>query len=97
MATSRATIKILQDHYPERLHCAIMVEAPGIFRVAWTALSPFIDPITKAKVEWCTGSPEQRRALLQRHALLSQLCRSIGGESDDVFEPGAYLAADPWR
>ena len=97
MSTSKHTIKILQDHYPERLHCAILVAAPGLFRFAWAALSPFIDKVTKEKVEWCVGAPLVQRELLQRYAPLDQLEVAIGGDKTTVFDPARYLEADPWR
>jgi hypothetical protein len=61
MSTSKMTIKIFQCYYPERLAVAILVDAPGLFRMAWKALSPFVDPQTKAKVQ-------VRRCAVSHHA-----------------------------
>ena len=97
LSTTKHTVAIFQDHYPERLHTAIMVAAPGLFRAAWHAISPFIDPVTKAKVQWCVGDRAAQRVLLQRYAPLDQLEAAVNGDSTAVFEPGPYLDADPWR
>ena len=78
MKTSRATLSILQNHYPERLHKFLLMNVPGIFAAFWSAISPFIDPVTKAKVVFLRGSPEQQRALLAEHFDLAQLSAARG-------------------
>lgn len=50
MKTSMATLKILQHHYPERLHLCICWHPPSVFNAFWKLLSPFIDPVTAKKV-----------------------------------------------
>jgi len=50
MKASRATLSILQNHYPERLHLFVMLNAPALFYIFFRAISPFIDPHTRAKV-----------------------------------------------
>lgn len=51
-----ATMSILADHYPERLHKVFLVDAPSVFSVLWTLLSPFIDPVTRAKIHFVRGA-----------------------------------------
>ncbi len=41
---------MLQSHYPERLHCLIVLDAPWLFRTLWSAISVFVDPVTSNKV-----------------------------------------------
>ena len=45
------SVKILQEHYPERLGLQILVEPPTAFWYAWKALSLLIDDKTKGKVK----------------------------------------------
>ena len=67
---------------------------PGIFAAFWSAISPFIDPVTKAKVVFLRGSPEQQRAQLAEHFDLAQLEDALGGDRPFTWDPAAYFALD---
>ena len=55
MSTSRRTLDILQKHYPERMHRAYICNPPFVFRTFWSLIQPFIDPVTKQKICFCSG------------------------------------------
>ncbi|KAG2451489.1 hypothetical protein HYH02_004087 [Chlamydomonas schloesseri] len=50
LGVSMATLRILADHFPERLHRCFFIDAPGIFSFLFNALWPFIDPVTRQKI-----------------------------------------------
>lgn len=50
MKTTSATLKIMQHHYPETLHLCLSWHPPAAFSVFWKLVTPFIDPVTAAKV-----------------------------------------------
>ncbi|KIZ00857.1 Uncharacterized protein MNEG_7107 [Monoraphidium neglectum] len=55
------TVRVLQlvaNHYPERLNKVFIVDAPTLFWVLFKALCPFLDPVTKAKVEFVQANDE---------------------------------------
>eukprot|EP00051_Salpingoeca_urceolata_P020428 m.306378 g.306378 ORF g.306378 m.306378 type:complete len:333 (-) comp19621_c0_seq15:1705-2703(-) len=56
MSTTKAVMNILLNQYPERLGDAFMVDAPGLFHVAYRAISPFIPAQTKAKIHFVKRS-----------------------------------------
>ena len=58
LKTSKETMYILQNHYPERLYRAVAINPPWIFSIFWNAIAPFIDPVTKAKIVMLTYPPE---------------------------------------
>ncbi|TFK75199.1 CRAL/TRIO domain-containing protein [Pluteus cervinus] len=50
MSTSMAVLNILQDHYPERLGLALVINLPFLLNAFYKCISPFIDPITRKKL-----------------------------------------------
>ncbi|EFJ50825.1 hypothetical protein VOLCADRAFT_88143 [Volvox carteri f. nagariensis] len=45
-----ATLRILSDHFPERLHRCFFIDAPSLFSFLFSALWPFVDPVTRQKI-----------------------------------------------
>lgn len=55
---SMDVLKILSDHYPERLGSAWMVHASWSFSFFWKTISPFLDNVTKKKIFFIGKLPE---------------------------------------
>ena len=52
LKTTKETISILQNQYPERLYKAFLFNPPGIFSIFWSMARPFLDAVTVAKVNF---------------------------------------------
>lgn len=50
-------------HYPERLGTFFIVSAPTVFNTLWSAISRFIDPVTKAKIHFVNFSKKDNGKL----------------------------------
>ncbi|KAJ1960995.1 hypothetical protein GGI12_003494, partial [Dipsacomyces acuminosporus] len=50
LSVAREFLHILESHYPERLNKAFVLSPPAMFVMFYHLVSPFIDPVTKAKV-----------------------------------------------
>lgn len=46
---SMETLRIFQNHFPERAKRIIVLDAPRTFSILWTVLRPLIDPVTRNK------------------------------------------------
>jgi hypothetical protein len=95
MRASKAALSILQNHYPERLSKFILINSPTLFLVFFRAISPFIDPVTRNKIQFVSGSADAQREILAEHFDLQQLEESLGGQRPYVFQVDEYLGADP--
>uniref|UniRef100_A0A7S3PWI4 CRAL-TRIO domain-containing protein n=1 Tax=Chaetoceros debilis TaxID=122233 RepID=A0A7S3PWI4_9STRA len=56
MEVTKKTIHILQECYVERVAKFFITNAPIIFRTFWSLVQPFLDPVTKEKVVFCTSN-----------------------------------------
>lgn len=90
MSTTRHTLNILQNHYPERMKRAFLCNPPAYFKVFWSLASPFIDPVTKEKVVFCTGSAGMERVkdLLED---MGNVEPCAGGIASREFESAAFI------
>jgi len=52
ISTARAVLNILQDHYPERLGKALIINIPFLLNAFFKIIMPFVDPITREKVKF---------------------------------------------
>lgn len=54
-------MSIDQNNYPEMLGHTCIINAPGVFKLVWSAIKGFIDPKTQEKIEVtnlpCTRGP----------------------------------------
>lgn len=92
--TSKETLNILQNHYPERLKCAYTLRAPFMFYAFFKMVSPFIDPVTKKKICMIKNSEVGKDScLLYQEVDMEVLETCVGGLDSRPFVSAAYLAA----
>ena len=83
LGTARQVANILQNHYVERLGRAFVCNTPKFVNAFFTALSPFLDPITKDKIRF--NDPEMTRFIDP-----AQLDAQFGGQYRYAFDFQTY-------
>jgi hypothetical protein len=99
MATSKAVLHILQDHYPERLHRAYVIRPLYLFYALFQFLVPFMDAVTRSKIVMLTNA---QLASADNQMLGDISCDQLefaisGGRKDSDhrgFDSKLYLSGD---
>ncbi|RIA80945.1 CRAL-TRIO domain-containing protein [Glomus cerebriforme] len=52
LGVAKEFMHALSSHYPERLRCSLVINAPWYFWGFFKLISPFIDPVTKNKIKF---------------------------------------------
>ncbi|KAJ6037081.1 hypothetical protein N7540_001360 [Penicillium herquei] len=82
---AKQTLSILQNHYPERLGRALVVNSPfyiwGFFKI----ITPFIDPLTREKLKFNED--------LRLHVPAEQLMKTVGGDVEFEYDHSVYWPA----
>ena len=85
MSITKECINVMQSHYVERLGKAFFINAPWLFNALWRVISPFLDPVTKAKVSFIKNDKSGLREL-HRTVDPSQLEPDLAGTFNHNFE-----------
>ncbi|KXZ52707.1 hypothetical protein GPECTOR_8g102 [Gonium pectorale] len=72
--------ELLQNHYPERLGRLFLYEAPMAFYAIWRAVSAFVDPVTRTKINFVFAKNAHEE--FEKVFDLQLLPRELGGEGD---------------
>jgi len=78
---SKMTLDLLQKHFKERMYRIYVLNPPMTFRIFWKIVRPFIDPVTKAKIVFCTGPDSEGT---------QQLFKDVGPDQAARLEKCAY-------
>ena len=91
MKTTRETLGILQNHYPERLKVSLMHAAPSMFSMLWRGISPFIDPVTYKKIVFLDKGAKGQEAM-GKHFDMDRLESAFGGKGPAAFSLEEFAA-----
>ncbi|KAI0951025.1 hypothetical protein AcW1_008179 [Taiwanofungus camphoratus] len=83
-AQSRASLNILQNHYPERLGRALIANVPFLLNAFFKVITPFVDPATRPKMRFNPSCV--RDGLFAPHMLV----REWGGARAFEYEHDRY-------
>lgn len=85
MTIGQAMMQVLEQHYPERMHKALVVNAPRWFSAVWKVVAPLLDPSTAQKIKIFSNKQDAFEALLEELDG-DQIPKDLGGEgSNDVW------------
>lgn len=56
-------VRMLHEHYPERLNMWIAVDPPFFLRTIWKIVSIFVDPATREKTKFISGEEQKGKEL----------------------------------
>ena len=94
MSTTLYTLEILQRHYCERLHRAYVFNPPKFFVCFWNLIHRFVDPVTKDKIQFCTGTEGLKK--IEQDIDLSNVEEFVGGTGRvHQFDSEEYLLKYP--
>ena len=83
-----ATLHMIQNYYPERLHEALLWHPPALFQAVWTAISPFIEAKTRQKIVFLmlrdANSPQK----------LAERCAAVYGQSSHRCLPRCSVCGE---
>jgi hypothetical protein len=92
MKTSKETLGILQNHYPERLHCAYCLRSPVLVYGFFKVISPFIDEKTKKKICMMKNNEIGKRDGPMKDISPAVLELCAGGSESRPFNSSTYLS-----
>ncbi|KAK3814073.1 MAG: CRAL-TRIO domain-containing protein [Benniella sp.] len=64
VSIAREILHVLGSHYPERLGKGYIIHAPWFFFPTYKLISPFIDPVTKAKINFVDMKKQQPKTII---------------------------------
>ncbi len=91
LATSKRTLAIMQDHFPERLGQSILVDAPSFLNTLFKILKTFMDARTVAKLHFVDRADAATDSVCQATLEPSSTPTEYGGKLDFKFDAKEYF------
>lgn len=93
---SMDVIKVLSNHYPERLALCYMYDTPWIFSLFWRSVSGFINQRTASKIVMISSgtSKDEKEKTMSDNFDPKILEKDLSGESDWTFNSKKYFEED---
>eukprot|EP00587_Corethron_hystrix_P008177 CAMPEP_0113315134 /NCGR_PEP_ID=MMETSP0010_2-20120614/10924_1 /TAXON_ID=216773 ORGANISM="Corethron hystrix, Strain 308" /NCGR_SAMPLE_ID=MMETSP0010_2 /ASSEMBLY_ACC=CAM_ASM_000155 /LENGTH=336 /DNA_ID=CAMNT_0000171575 /DNA_START=112 /DNA_END=1123 /DNA_ORIENTATION=- /assembly_acc=CAM_ASM_000155 len=96
LAAAKAVVFALRDHYPERVQQIYLLDAPFVFQFFWNIIQPFIDPVTRGKIQFLSGD--------EKHVEFSNLfdleqaipCQLAGGKLSATYDCTKFMVDVPF-
>ncbi|EEP80183.1 conserved hypothetical protein [Uncinocarpus reesii 1704] len=85
LSQGRQALHILQNHYPERLGRALVINMPLVILGFMKLITPFIDPQTREKLKFNED--------LRQHVPPTQLLQAVGGDVEFEYDHSTYWPA----
>ncbi|GAQ09791.1 CRAL-TRIO domain-containing protein C23B6.04c [Aspergillus lentulus] len=85
LGQAKQTLNILQNHYPERLGRALVINVPFVIWGFFKLITPFIDPLTREKLKFNED--------LRQHVPAGHLMKSVGGDVEFRYDHSIYWPA----
>jgi hypothetical protein len=82
------------NHYPERLGCMIIINAPSALSWSFSVIQGFLDDVTKAKIK-ILGSRAQWEPILKTMIDVDQIPMQYGGTAPDFTPEQSIASLDP--
>ena len=81
-----------QNHFPERLRCVVVVNAPAVVAFVWRIVSSWLDPVTREKVRILAAPESNWRPVLNELIDDDNLPECFGGKAPVQKPTGAPVA-----
>jgi len=88
--TSRECMGIVQNHYPERLSVAFLLNAPKVFEATFKVAKVFLDQKTIQKLNFVYKDNEESMKTLYKHIDPEVLPVDFGGKNNVVYSHEGY-------
>ncbi|KAJ5952096.1 uncharacterized protein N7479_010509 [Penicillium vulpinum] len=82
LGQAKQTLGFLQNHYPERLGRALVINVPFVIWGFFKLITPLIDPNTRQKLKFNED--------LRQHVPPSHLMKSVGGDVEFRYDHASY-------
>ncbi|CAM0875066.1 unnamed protein product [Alopecurus aequalis] len=88
--TSRESMSVLQNHYPERLAIAFLLNAPKVFEASFKVLKRLVDPKSVKKLNFVYMENEESMKTMYEHIDPEVLPVELGGKNNVVYNHEEY-------
>lgn len=95
-AVARRVLTLFADHYPERLGCAVVYDAPYIFSGLFRAVKLFADPVTVRKVVFVKHDLKKRRGELEAVGIKGECLDRLLKEIDEARDKDLFARKNWW-